>query len=446
MTFPLHFDFIPYPLWRRRFSTQLSPIATRLTQLISAGRMRLDQPGYIDAVQMAHYLTQWGLLPRGIDAPGARRILENLMVNVALAETVAGAYTPPDTFTGLQIESFDNAACRNSMGETDAAPTNLRLPAQWEPMEAVIVTFPVLYPPLWATHAAMIAAITPVARVDILISKPEWAAAIRLALQDYEIVWQNVRFLHVATNDIWVRDYGPIVGIGADGTRVAIDAIFDPLDTYPQADDDHMPPLWADASDMMSRTFDLHIEGGNIWSDGAGTLIMSEEILHRHAPMTRDDIERGLKQVFAFDKLILTPFLWREETSHVDLVCKLADARTILVGAPTPFRNAERLRATAELFRRETNAASEPYQVIELPMPAPYLNWLVYPVWRSYTNALTINGRVIVPVFGISKDAEALAIYRHAMPDHDIIPINCAASSNGGGAVHCLTKEIPRGA
>ncbi len=56
---------------------------------------------------------------------------------------------------------------------------------------------------------------------------------------------------------------------------------------------------------------------------------------------------------------------------------------------------------------------------------------------------MTVNGRVLVPTFGIPSDAEALAIYREAMPDYDVIGIDCRAAANGGGAVHCLTKEIP---
>ena len=418
MEFPLRFDFVPYPFWRRRFPQSIQPFAHAFTRLISAGRSQLDRAESIDPVQLAHYLTQWNLMPDGMDAAGARRALESSSVTVlpALNTSVSQAATQP-----------------------------IRIPAQWEPIEAVIVAFPVLYPPLWKSHAAMIAAASAVSRVDILIPKPEWGSALCVALQDHPIQWSNVRFLQLPTNDIWVRDYGAIVGIAPDGSRVAVDAIFDPLDTYPQHDDDHMPPRWAAVSDIPCRPFDMHIEGGNIWSDGAGTLLMSEEILERHTPMTRAEIEAQLRTQFSFDKLILTPYLWREETRHIDLVCKLADARTVLVGAPTPFKNKSRLRATAELFRHETSAAGDPYRVIELPMPAPYLNWGVYPVWRTYTNALIVNGRVLVPVFGISQDQEALAIYQAAMPDYEIIPINCAAAANGGGAVHCLTKEVPRG-
>ena len=60
------------------------------------------------------------------------------------------------------------------------------------------------------------------------------------------------------------------------------------------------------------------------------------------------------------------------------------------------------------------------------------------------SHALTVNGRVLVPVFGVPTDGEALRVYRDAMPGHEVISIDCAAVVNGGGAVHCLTKEVPQ--
>jgi agmatine/peptidylarginine deiminase len=32
------------------------------------------------------------------------------------------------------------------------------------------------------------------------------------------------------------------------------------------------------------------------------------------------------------------------------------------------------------------------------------------------------------------------------MPDHEVIAIDSRAAANGGGGVHCLTKEIPAAA
>ncbi len=232
-----------------------------------------------------------------------------------------------------------------------ASTQPVRLPAQWEPLEAVIVSFPVLYPPLWMTHLAMIEAISPVARVDVLIPAPEWARAIWLWLLARDrAALANVRLLHLPTDDIWVRDYGPLVGLDADGQQVAVSAIYDPLPTYPQARDNALPDRWAAHQGMPVRPLDLHTEGGNFWSDGAGTLIMSDELSRRHTDLSRDEILYRLHAVFEFDRLITTSPLWREETGHIDLLVKLADAQTALIAAPTLF-NGDRLRAAADTLR-----------------------------------------------------------------------------------------------
>jgi agmatine deiminase len=403
----LRFDPIPYPIWRRRMPGWLRTASRPLLRRwlpVDADERAPDTPEATTA-----YLRRWGL---------------------------AGENSPPDE-KWLTPKSVPDA-------EPRPAPDGpVRLPAQWEPVEAVILTWPVLYPALWDGHAQMVSALAPVAKVLISIPAPGWAGAISRFLSATMRLTPGIRFLHLPTDDIWVRDYGPIVGYGADGGRVCVKPVFDPLPSYPQARDNQMARRWAAFADIPVRALDLHLEGGNIWTDGAGTLIVSEQIFYSNPYLSRADVEAKLRAVFNFRKLIVTPRLKREETGHVDLVVKLADAQTVLVGARGVFYNGGQLRAAADLFRRESSAAGLPYRVLELPAPPPYLNWGVYPIWRSYTNALTVNGRVLVPVFGIPDDARALAIYREAMPGYEIVPINCRASVNGGGAVHCLTRDIP---
>nr|MBA3872704.1 agmatine deiminase family protein [Anaerolineae bacterium] len=269
-----------------------------------------------------------------------------------------------------------------------------------------------------------------------------WAKAIRLFLsQRGKADLSRVHFLHLPTDDIWVRDYGPIVTQNNKGEQVVIKLVFDPLPSYPQQQDNAMALRWAAHEEIPVRHLDLHLEGGNIWSDGRGTLIMASQIFHSNPGLTRTKLLDQLHCVFDFSKLIITPRLEREETGHVDLLVKLADAETVLVSKASGANRAA-LRETANIFQRNANASGQPYRIFELPNPPLYLNWGFYPVWRSYTNSLTVNGRVLVPVFGIPSDKQALAIYQKAMPDFDIIPIDCGPGANGGGAVHCLTKEV----
>jgi len=73
-----------------------------------------------------------------------------------------------------------------------------------------------------------------------------------------------------------------------------------------------------------------------------------------------------------------------------------------------------------------------------------YRNWGISRIWPTYTNALTVNHRVVVPTYGHpDRDAAALAVYRQVMPDHEIIGIDARIAANAGGTVHCLTMQIP---
>lgn len=411
---PLRFDFIPYPLWRRR---GMPPFFT-LWNAVSTADADAHPP--LSSAGMAAYMARWHILPGGMDTGAARRALETLP-------------DLPGTPDWTPLEPSQSAAPR----------LPLRLPAQWEPMEAVILAFPVLYPPLWETHFQMIEAITPAARVDVLIPHPSWAKAILLHLQARgRAALKSVRLLPLPTDDIWVRDYGPFIGFDAEGRRAAVSAIYDPLPTYPQSRDNALADRYAALAGLPLAALDLHTEGGNFWSDGAGTLLLSDDLDHRHQHMTPAAVRDRLQATIGFERLITIPPLRHEETGHVDLAIKLADARTILIAAEAPF-NRDRLCEARARLAQATNAAGERFRLIPLPMPAPYLNWGVYPVWRSYTNALTVNGRVLVPTFGIAEDAAALEIYRRTLPDFQIIGIDCRAAANGGGAVHCLTKEVP---
>ncbi len=414
--FPLQFNTIPYPLWRRKLPFGLNNLIQPLAERYLAAEADLDPP--ITPTAMAAFMARTGLLPN-VDMRTAIDILSSDSISIAV--TQPEHIQPPIPFdTSIRV----------------------RLPAQWEPMETILLTWPSIYPPLWEQHAQMAEAIAPVSTVSILVTNTMWAKAARLFLsQRDKIDLRRVRLMHLPTNDIWVRDYGPVVTQNEKGEQVCVKLVFDPLPSYPQQLDNAMALRWAAHEEIPVRHLDLHLEGGNIWSDGRGTLIMASQIFHSNPGLTRTKLLDQLHNVFDFTKLIITPRLEREETGHVDLLIKLADAETVLISQAVGANRAA-LRETASIFQRSTNACDQPYRIFELPTPPLYLNWGVYPVWRTYTNSLTVNGRVLVPVFGISSDAEALAVYRKAMPDFDIIPIDCAPGANGGGAVHCLTKEI----
>jgi agmatine deiminase len=403
----LQFNYIPYPLWRRRL-----PLVGIAHRRLWRSLYPIEADGVPSTADVVAYLRRF-----------------KLMLDV----------TPTDL----------DAACEQIVPtDPQAVPAStddpIRLPAQWEPTERVMISWSVNFPPLWEMHAQMAEAISAVADVQINVPVAAWGAAVCLYLaRRGRADMTRVHIYDLPTDDIWIRDYGPFVGLRPDGTRAVVTQIYDPLPNYPQAQDDAMPSRWAAHEGLPVNRLSFHGEGGNVWSDGIGTLLMTEQAYRLNPELTRDTLEATLREGFSYEKLVLLPRLRVEETGHVDLLTKLASPTVILVSEENALFTSDRLRAARRQLARTTNADGDRYELVTLPTPPLYLNWFGFPIRRSYTNSLTVNGRVLVPVYGIATDERALRIYEAAMPGYEIVPIDATVGANGGGAVHCMTKEVP---
>lgn len=410
----LQFNYVPYPLWERKQPNWLRLLTDPLlSQLYPTDNTQLQ---YVTRDTVANYLVRFRLIP-------------------TLTQTEILAALQDSPFT---VEEVDPTLT------PEAYLGTVRLPAQWEKMETILFAFPVNYPPLWHLHAQMIAAVVTECTPTVYVPHVAWAHGIALFLREHypSVPIEQVRFLHLPTNDIWIRDYGPFVGHRPDGGRAVIKMTYDPLDNYPQERDDAMAGAWAQHHQLPMKRLPFHGEGGNVWTDGEGTLIMTSQAFLQNPHLNRPSLEMLLREGFSFEKLILIPRLRMEETGHVDLLTKLVNRDSILITEPSATFTADRQRSAMGLLASETNARGERYQLIPLPNPPFYMNWFGFPIRRSYTNSLTVNGKVLVPIYQAASDERALKIYEQVYPNHLITPIDCSIGANGGGAVHCLTKEV----
>jgi len=413
---PIQLGYAAKPWWKfehlQRFNRILMPICRRFYPVGAD----VVPPADIDA--LARWMERWGLLPSHVPRAAAQRRLEALACSSA--ETVEAERMPDGASSEI-----------------------LRLPAEWEPSEAVVITWPVLFPGFWDFYRDLVAAIAPVARVDVLIPHAIYAPAVLAYLGEGWEDDRRLRLLVTPSDDIWIRDYGPLTCIDKAAQRVMVDAIFDPPEML-FTNDDSFPVRYAAHQGCASRHLALHLEGGNLWSDGQGTLIATEGLYARNFPMPPDDVRQQLLEGLGAERLIVVPPLRMEGTGHVDVFVKLATPDTVLVTEPRSIVNGRRLAEAAEVLRASRNATGCFYRVVALPSVPAYCNWGVSRIWPSYTNALTVNQRVLVPTYGLpERDAAALAVYRQVMPDHEIIGINARTAANAGGTIHCLTMQIP---
>ncbi|MDE6536174.1 MAG: agmatine deiminase family protein [Muribaculaceae bacterium] len=329
-----------------------------------------------------------------------------------------------------------------------------RFPAEWERHGAVMLSWPhsltdwnYMLEEVRACYCEVIRAIIAAGEVVILIG-PES----ELADEKFP---EGVYKVYVATNDTWIRDYGPLTLSTPDGFRL-LDFRFNGWGLKFAANFDNqvnrnLGKLWV-YSQMPISCKDLVFEGGSIESDGSGTLLTTEYCLmapNRNEPMTRGQVESVLLQRLHGRKLlwITNGGLAGDDTDgHVDTLCRLAPGNSLVyVGCQDPDdEHFESLQAMAAELREFTNADGDPFNLIELPLPDPIYDAEGQRLPATYANYLVLERAVLLPVYNQPmKDKLAAEMLRIVFPDREIVSIDCRALIQQHGSLHCATMQIP---
>jgi agmatine deiminase len=63
----------------------------------------------------------------------------------------------------------------------------------------------------------------------------------------------------------------------------------------------------------------------------------------------------------------------------------------------------------------------------------------------SYLNFLIVNGGIVLPTFDDPNDDAARTIIAAAFPDREVVTVPGREIVLGGGNMHCITQQQPRG-
>lgn len=337
-----------------------------------------------------------------------------------------------------------------------------RFPAEWEEADAVLLAWPhadtdwaYMLDEVRECYAGIIKAAA--SRAKVLIIGPEEPDERYLptgAARD------NVIYIPLDTNDTWTRDYGPLVTINTDGERVINDFKFNGWGLKFAADHDNLATSVLSECGIFSAPRANHLgfvlEGGSIESDGKGTLITTEHCLtspNRNGDKSRADIEEYLKATLGIERV-----LWLTEGAlegddtdgHIDTLARLAPPGDVIFYTGCHDTD-DTHHACLEAMRKELEALrtsdGKPYHLIELPLPDAILDPDDgHRLPATYANFLILNGAVLLPVYGQAmKDLMAKMAIAAAMPDYEIIPIDCRALIRQHGSLHCATMQLPKG-
>jgi agmatine deiminase len=285
----------------------------------------------------------------------------------------------------------------------------------------------------------------------------------------------HIRVVEMSNNDSWMRDIGPSFVVNdKGGVRLvhwqfnAWGGLYDGL-YFPWDKDELVPRKIAEIEGIDRYRAPLVMEGGSIHVDGEGTVITTEECLlspGRNPDLTREKIEAYLAEYLGIRKVIwLKRGIDPEETNgHVDDVACFVRPGVVLAGWTDDESDWRReiLAENLDILKNATDAEGRSLEVHTIPMPGT----MTYSaeevagvdvvegtipreegddVPASYVNFYVCNGAVVLPVFGDPRDAEAVSILRGLFPDREVVTFPGREIVLGGGNVHCITQQQPRG-
>jgi len=199
---------------------------------------------------------------------------------------------------------------------------------------------------------------------------------------------------------------------------------------------------------------DIVLEGGAITLDGAGTLIAPEGcVLHetRNWHLSKDAVEAGLKDALGLKRIIWLPQGLAEDQQrdpermyygtdgHIDLfMCFIGVNKVLMLCVPEDDPNAQTMAKSRAILE------SAGIEVVDFPFMSGFMageNYIIAP----YMNFYMCNGAVLVPQAGEDPDLDqaALDAVQSHFPTREAIGIHMRAGPMQGGAIHCMTQQMP---
>ena len=330
-----------------------------------------------------------------------------------------------------------------------------RMPAEWEPQQACLLTWPHRdghwrdsLNAIEACYRQLALTIGAQQRLIVLARDHHHRRHIlaQLTAKPPEVVI-------IPHDDTWIRDYGPLTII-LNGALTLLDFGFNAWGgKYPYARD-------AKACAQLLRTVfsdipaeshsDWVLEGGALDCNGAGAaMIVTGTLLDsaRNPNRTRRALTAKLRASLGLNHihwLHLAPLRGDDTDGHIDTLARFIDTNTIAYqGCDDPNHPnhacLQQLQAQLTALR---NAQGAPYTLLKLPDP-PRQPTADAPLPAGYANFLFINGSVLLPAYDCPQDLIAQHRLAGALPEHRIVPLDTRPLIRQYGGIHCAVMHIP---
>ncbi|MEI7863861.1 MAG: agmatine deiminase family protein [Chthoniobacterales bacterium] len=337
------------------------------------------------------------------------------------------------------------------------AASGFRMPAEWEPQEAVWFSwphpgcgsFPGAYERIPSAMAVLIRAAAQFEPVRVNVNDAAEEAEVRRHLGNVT----EVEYFHVPTDEPWCRDHGPIFLVNDATGEVAV-ADFDfnswgrKLEHWEL--DRTVPASLARQLGLRCFPNPMVLEGGSLEVNGTGSVLTTRSCLlhpNRNPSMTPPQIEQNLREWLGVRNILwLGDGIEGDDTDgHIDDLTRFVGKSRVVtvVEENKDDPNHAILEENLSALRTLRDEDGQPLEIIPLPMPARRREWEGHRLPCSYANFLVVNGGILMPAFDDPRDSEAASILGSVFPGRRVVPIDCTDLIIGLGSVHCLSQQQP---
>ncbi|MGE7866018.1 agmatine deiminase family protein [Bacillus paramycoides] len=289
--------------------------------------------------------------------------------------------------------------------------------------------------------------------VHIVVYNDEEKAHVESKLIEAKVNMDKIDFLIQETDDIWIRDNGPIFVKNKEGNLSLTQWIFNGWgNKYPYEKDAVIPEEISEMYSIPKVEVNVCLEGGGIEVNGKGILMAAKTSImneNRNPTLSQEEIEMELTKYLG-----VTNFIWitgirgednyNEDTDfHIDGAARFSNENTILYEYD-PFREGEAYLLEAyekhyQELQQARNVDGEPFQLIPVPVTRQVVKEA--DCKGSYLNFYIGNEVVLVPIYGDEHDRLGLRIIEGQFPGRRIVGINVNELYAYGGMIHCVTQQ-----
>jgi agmatine deiminase len=280
-------------------------------------------------------------------------------------------------------------------------------------------------------------------RVHIIVYDTIELSRVKTVLSKRGLDMSKIDFWNYPTDDVWVRDNGPIFVRDSSNRLVVQNWKFNGWGKKADYWNDDYIPIDV-ARDLGLPRVDVPMvnEGGSIEIDGKGTLMAKKSSIinkNRNPGLTQAKVESYFRKYLG-----VTNFIWLKGQAglditddHIDGTARFAGENQIVTMKRSDFVNPSEY----DVLAKARNAEGKRYQIIHLPITEKEILNTGYQ--GIYVNYYVANEVVIMPTYNDPMDQEAIRILSEVYPTRRIVGINMEKLYEDGGAAHCVTQQQP---